>query len=272
MMQRPSDEMLVAFMDGEVDEAQFAEIAAWLDRDPNLRARLTSLTEATALVREAFEPILREPVPERLFAATHPQPESNVLTFQPKAAGRIMGNTKRWWIGMAAAASFACFLIGASINYGIPGDSTGSIKTADAKLENFAGYHNLLINDAYGNGLRELEIKPEDTDTKIALPSDVILPDLKPWGLVFLGGRRIISEGKPAFQFTYTTDNKELGPVTLFVTTTTEPDVEPTFDKRDNVNLLYWRHRGHGYYIVGGANKGWMWSLKNDIAYQLKAL
>src|SRR5579859_5688858 len=107
MMQRPSDEMLVAFMDGEVDEAQFAEIGAWLDRDPGLRARLTSLTETTALVREAFEPVLREPVPERLFAATHAKPDSNVVELQPKAriAGRVMGSTRHWWIGMAAAAS-----------------------------------------------------------------------------------------------------------------------------------------------------------------------
>ncbi|MEI9983778.1 MAG: hypothetical protein WDN69_11575 [Aliidongia sp.] len=273
MMQRPSDELLVAYLDGEVDEAQFAEIADWLDRDPSLRARLTNLSETTTLIRDAFEPVLREPVPERLFAATHAKPETNVVEFPPKAAAwRVLGTTKRQWLGMAVAASFACFLIGASINFGGPSGDAGPTKTADAKLENFVGYHNLLINDAYGNGLRELEIKPEDTDTKIALPSDVILPDLKPWGLVFIGGRRIISEGKPTFQFTYTTDNKDLGPVTLFVTNTTEPDVEPTFDKREGVNLLYWRHRGHGYYIVGGANKGWMWSLKNDIAYQLKAM
>ena len=55
-------------------------------------------------------------------------------------------------------------------------------------------------------------------------------------------------------------------------TNSTEPEVQPTYETRDGVNFLYWRHRGHGYYIVGGANKGWMWSLKNDIAYQLKAM
>jgi anti-sigma factor RsiW len=267
MMQRPSDEMLVAFMDGEVDEAQFAEIAAWLDRDTSLRARLNSLSETTALVREAFEPVLREPVPERLFAATHAKPETNVLEFQPKASGRLMGNTKRWWLGTAAAASFACFMFGASISY-IATDGGGQTKAAGPNLDNFPAYHNLLINSANAD-IPKLDFTSE---TESKLPSDVILPDLKPWGLVFVGGRRIAAEGKPAFQFTYTTDNKDLGPVTLFVTSSAEPDVEPTFDKRENVNLLYWRHRGHGYYIVGGANKGWMWSLKNDIAYQLKAL
>ena len=268
MMQRPSDDMLVAFLDGEVDEAQFAEIAAWLDRDPSLRARLASLSEATALVREAFEPILREPVPERLFAATHSSPETNVVAFQPKPAGRILGNTPRWWITMATAASFACFMFGASISYVATTDSKSVGKTAGPNLDNFPVLHIQMLNATATEA--SVEIPPPETDKP--LPSDVILPDLKPWGLVFVGGRRIAAEGKPAFQFTYTTDNKELGPVTLFVTNTAEPDVEPTFDNRENVNMLYWRHRGHGYYIVGGANKGWMWSLKNDIAYQLKAM
>jgi anti-sigma factor RsiW len=265
MMQRPSDELLVAYMDGEVDEAQFAEIAEWLERDPSLRARLASLSETTALIREAFEPILREPVPERLFAATHVQPESTVVAFQPKAAARSRIHSTRWWVGLAAAASFACFVFGVSFGYFAPGNPT---KLAGPNLDNFPAYHNLLIGSANAEGVLA-DIKP---DTTPSLPSDVILPDLRPWGLVFLGGRRIVAEGKPAFQFTYNTDNKDLGPVTLFVTNTAEPDVEPTYDKREGVNLLYWRHRGHGYYIVGGANKGWMWSLKNDIAWQLKAL
>ena len=122
------------------------------------------------------------------------------------------------------------------------------------------------------NGREDTLVDASSFDCGQRLPPDVILPDLNSWGLTCIGVRRVVFEGKPAFQFSYTTDVKELGPVTLFVTHTAEPDVEPTFDKRENVNLLFWRHRGHGYYIVGGANKGWMWQLKNDIAYQLKAL
>lgn len=270
MMQRPSDELLVAYLDGEVDEAQFAEIVEWLERDPSLRARLAGLSETTALIREAFEPVLREPVPERLFAATHPQEDSNVVAFQPKAAARSRLHSTRWWISMATAASFACFMFGASITWVGINTNVEPAKLSDAKLDNFAGYHFDLVNNAEAVTPEKFWISPEPTEQN--LPSDIILPDLKPWGLVYVGGRLLKSEGKPCFQFTYTTDNKELGPVTIFVTNSTEPDVQPTYDTRDGVNFLYWRHRGHGYYIVGGANKGWMWSLKNDIAYQLKAM
>src|SRR5579859_6337844 len=69
MMQRPSDEVLVAYLDGEVDETTAVEVESWLERDPELRSRLQVLTESATQIRDAFEEILREPVPERLMAA-----------------------------------------------------------------------------------------------------------------------------------------------------------------------------------------------------------
>jgi anti-sigma factor RsiW len=284
MMQRPSDELLVAYMDGEVDEAQFAEIAAWLERDPGLRARLANLTEVTTLIRDAFEPVLREPIPERLFAATHDkteaaapeaaEPERKIVAFRPKTSRRTPMTATHWWVGLAAAVGIAFVVGAASVNYLAPAAKPVTVATSSPnQLDNLAGYHDMfetLMPSAEAKGVpADLEFP---ADAKSTLPSDVILPDLRPWGLIFQGGRRIMSEGKPAFQFVYSSDNNELGKVSLFVTTSPEPDVEPTYDKRHGVNLLYWRHLGHGYYIVGGANQGWMWSLKNDIAYQLKAM
>lgn len=266
MMLQPSDEVLVAYLDGELDEARSAEISAAIEQDPMLRARLTSLTETTALIREAFEPVLREPVPEHLFAAIHAKKPGTVVAFPAKAVLRVMtASAGGWWLGTAVAASFACLVFGASVGY-IANDNAGAGQVSSDQLGNFAAYHTLLVGSARASELPSLDF------TEPKLPSDVALPDLQAWGLHFVAGRRIISEGKPAFQFTYNTDNKELGPVTLFVTNSSETDAEPTFETRGTVNMLYWRHRGHGYYIVSAANKGWMWGLKNDIAYQLKAL
>jgi hypothetical protein len=49
-------------------------------------------------------------------------------------------------------------------------------------------------------------------------------------------------------------------------------DVTPTFERRQDVNILYWRRKGHAYAIVGQADPGYMWNLVNDIAYQLDAI
>ena len=68
-MPRPSDERLIAYLDGELDERERAEIADALEHDGELRDRARRLTESAALLRAAFDEVVREPLPERLIAA-----------------------------------------------------------------------------------------------------------------------------------------------------------------------------------------------------------
>ncbi len=258
----PSDEDLVAYLDGELDEVRFVEVEAFLDRDPGLRARLQTLTEATLLVREAYDEILREPIPETLLAAARPR--ATILSFATAAARRGLGS-RRQWVNLAAAASVSALVFGAS------GYFAGEIGPSDVRqanwLDNIAGTHNLLISSANA----DTPVFDVPVGSERRLPADIRIPDLKPWGLAFQGARKLVVEGKPAYQFYYTTENKDLGPVTLTVTNSERPDSTPTYDTREGVNLLYWRHQGHGYALVGQTSKGYMWSIVNDIGYQLKA-
>jgi len=282
MMQRPSDELLVAYLDGEVEETVAVEVESWLERDPELRLRLQALTESATQIRDAFEEILREPVPDRLMAAARGRepvadaPKSaTILSFGARLASATarkgMAN-RRWGLGVAAAASLSFLMIGAGGGYlAGTGDVTQPNATTTSWLDNIAGYHNLLISSANGAEGTVFDV-PAGAENEKKLPTDVRIPDLKPWGLAFQGARKLVVEGKPAFQFFYMTDNKSLGPITITVTSTTRKDVSPTFDKREGVNLLYWRHQGHGYALVGSADKGWMWGIANDIEFQLKAI
>jgi len=281
-MQRPSDELLVAYLDGEVEETVAVEVESWLERDPELRLRLQALTESATQIRDAFEEILREPVPDRLMAAARGRapvadaPKSaTILSFGARLASATarkgMAN-RRWGLGVAAAASLSFLMIGAGGGYlAGTGDVTQPNATTTSWLDNIAGYHNLLISSANGAEGTVFDV-PAGAENEKKLPTDVRIPDLKPWGLAFQGARKLVVEGKPAFQFFYMTDNKSLGPITITVTSTTRKDVSPTFDKREGVNLLYWRHQGHGYALVGSADKGWMWGIANDIEFQLKAI
>ena len=286
MMQRPSDEMLVAYLDGEVDETTAVAVESWLERDPELRNRLQALTESATQIRDAFEEILREPVPERLMAAARgrtvaaePAAGATILSFGAKLASITARKgiaNRRWGLGVAAAASLSFLMIGAGGGY-LAGtgdaniDGAQSTSTTTSWLDNIAGYHNLLISSANGAESTVFDV-PAGAENEKKLPTDIRVPDLKPWGLAFQGARKLVVEGKPAFQFFYMTDNKSLGPITITVTNTTRKDVSPTFDKRAGVNLLYWRHQGHGYALVGSADKGWMWGIANDIEFQLKAI
>jgi anti-sigma factor RsiW len=183
------------------------------------------------------------------------------------------------------AASLASLLVGGGLGYydgrftapASPDETHTIVATADnnAWLDNAAGYYKLLVKA----GDHALIDVPASADTQAALqkisqslPQHVRLPDLKPWALNFLGARLAVFEGRPAAQLIYTTENKAIGPLTLLIGSTKEPDIAPTYARRQNVNLLYWRHQGRAYVLAGEADIGYLWGIANDIAWQLDAI
>ncbi len=278
-MVQPTDERLIAYLDGELDESERAALALALEQDGELRRRAAALSESAALLRAACDEVLREPLPPRLIAAARGETLNKVIHLATRMR-RHMGD-RRLWLGTAAAAALAGLVIGAGLGFFAADETVATAPppadinlAARSWLDNIAGYHKLFVNagsndtglddvPATDGGVRKVSQK---------LPPDFRRPNLKPWGLVFEGARFLIVEGRPATQLFYTTDNKALGPLTLVVGTSTKPDLAPTFDRRDDLNLLYWRHHGHAYALVGTANIGYLWNICNDIAWQLDAI
>ena len=278
-MQKPSDETLCAYLDGELDESERAEIAALLERDLDLRLAVQRLSESATLLRAAFDEVLREPLPERLIAAARGE-TSKVVSIVTRVR-RGMAQQRRWWIGIPVAASLMGLMIGGGLGY-FAGDEQGTTAAQEAQanlatgswLDSIAGYHKLFIN-AGSNDAALVDVPANDGDPRKVsqkLPPDFRLPNLKPWGLVFQGARFLVVEGRPATQLFYTTDNKALGPLTVVVGSASKPDLAPTFDHRDDLNVLYWRHHGRAYALVGTADIGYLWNIANDIAWQLDAI
>ena len=243
-------------------------------------------------MRGAYADIVNEPVPARLIAAargtakavqTAPQ-EAEILVL--KRPGRaIPPPDRRWRIGLAAAAGlFGVIVGGAGTYFGmsllnpLSPDAEHQLAAAAANsvwLDNAAGYYKLTVN-AGDNMLIDVPASndPQQALQKISqsLPQQVRLPDLKPWGLTFRGARLVVVEGRPAAQLVYTTDNKAIGPLTLVIGASKQPDIPPTFDRRQDVNLLYWRHHGRAYALVGQTDIGYLWGIANDVAWQLDAI
>ncbi|MHA4734881.1 anti-sigma factor family protein [Ensifer adhaerens] len=63
-----SDEILMAFADGELDEATMRRVEAALETDDELMARVAMFMETRAAASEALKPVLDEPVPDELVA------------------------------------------------------------------------------------------------------------------------------------------------------------------------------------------------------------
>jgi anti-sigma factor RsiW len=291
-MQKRSDETLVAYLDGELDSAERQHVEAWLAADTEARDRLAGLAQSADLVRSAYGDIVNEPVPERLIAAargqtgnTARQQDAEILVLRRPWRPMVTVPAGRWGIGIAAAAGLFGLVLGGAGSYLATGLLNSGNPAAEQRLaaaaangtwlDNAAGYYKLVVSA----GDSMLIDVPAGGDTGEALqkisqslPQQVRLPDLKPWGLSFRGARLVVVEGRPAAQLVYVTDNKAIGPLTLVIGASKQPDIQPTFDRRQDVNMLYWRHQGRAYALVGQTDIGYLWGIANDVAWQLDAI
>src|ERR1700681_282827 len=123
VMQKHSDEALVAYLDGELDNDERAHVEAWLDADPAVRARLLAFAESAGLVRSAFADIVSEPVPERLIAAARGETvaateiEAEIVMLRPSAASAARTSSWRWQVQLAAAAAIFGLVVGIGTGY-----------------------------------------------------------------------------------------------------------------------------------------------------------
>jgi anti-sigma factor RsiW len=278
----PSDETLIAFLDGELDAAAREEVAAVLDRDPALRDRASALTDSAAALRAAMDDVLREEVPQRLIDAARGVTERGVIDLVAERARR-MGVAKlqqnwgkrRFWTSAAVAAS-VCLVVGASGGYFAaqqPAPAPVQQASGPSYFDNLAGYHRLLINAGVNEqGLVDVPANGDQGRKNIQkLPAGFRLPNLKTWGLTFDGARYLIVEGQPATQLFYVSQDKKLGSITMVVGTTAKADTPVLSERRDDMNFVYWRHGGHAYALVGSADVNAMRRIAKDIVTQLNA-
>jgi anti-sigma factor RsiW len=272
-MQRPSDERLIAYLDGEIAEGERAEIAAWLERDAALRERAARLTESAALLRSAFDDVLHEALPEQLVKAAHGAEGGEMIDLAAARNARQTRrySTRRWWIGTAAAAAaVVCLALGAGIGYFAGGTAQVAVnpngsnpeQAADAYFpDNLAGYYKRYVN-----------VAPEDQLPFDKLPQNFQPPNLKPWGLEFQGSRFLMVEGQQATALLYGTSDKTLGPIIVVVANTNKPDSQGGPATRGDINVWRWVHHGHAYAVAGTVNTNYLWNLHNDLSYQFDGI
>ncbi len=283
-MQEHVDDRLVAYLDGELEMTERRAVEARLAADPAAAARLAALARSDNLVRLAFDEVMHEPVPDRLIAAALGETgasEPRIVRFVQHRPGKAAASGRGWRIALPLAASIFGVLAGGSAVYlalvagggGAPATETAAAN--DVWLDTAAGYFKLFVNTG-DHALVDLQASgdPREAWQRISqsLPQAVRLPDLKPWGLTYRGARLVLVGGRPAAQLFYTTDNKAIGPLTLIIGSSRRPDIPPTFNRRQDVNLLYWRHQGRAYALVGQTDIGYLWGIGNDVAWQLDAI
>jgi hypothetical protein len=107
-----SDEMLMAYADGEADDATRTLIEAAMRDNPEIRRRVARHRALRQAVQGAFAEVLDEPVPQRLVAAARGAPAGNVV-----ALARARGEAGKGLRRRQPAAMAASLLLGLALGY-----------------------------------------------------------------------------------------------------------------------------------------------------------
>lgn len=95
------DHTLIAYLDGQLPDANYGPLEQTLQHDEALRARLQALADSSELARRAFNAVLLEPVPPALIAAIWRAPDPRVRP-APARPGSPSTNGLLAWLGLAS--------------------------------------------------------------------------------------------------------------------------------------------------------------------------
>jgi hypothetical protein len=120
------DEKFFAWLDGELDPAEAAEIEARVEADAELSKRADQHRALAARLKHAFDPIAEAPVPECFQSALHPSGE--VVDFAAVTRARSTPWLPQW------AAIAATLVFGILVGTLVPQRSGGPVTVEGGKL------------------------------------------------------------------------------------------------------------------------------------------
>ncbi|MEX0853379.1 MAG: anti-sigma factor [Bauldia sp.] len=255
---RPGDDVLVAFIDGELGDEERAGIDALLAADAELRARLEALKRGGRRFAEAFEVLLAAAPAGRLNA---------VLA----SAAHSRAAPPRGWRRLAAiAAAVAIFVAGAAVGSVAPRLWPGKpVEVAQAPAPGWrqvvAEYLVLTTSDT-------LSIIPEspailsDELTAIGAKLGIELSaDKLALPHVYLKQAQLFEfRGRPLAQIAYL--SRDDGPVAFCIIANGQPDAGPAFEQREGSNIVFWTKDGRGFMLIGKAPRQTLEQLAGELA------
>jgi anti-sigma factor RsiW len=224
-----SDELLVAYVDGELTAPERAAVKARLKDDEAARDKVRSLEETAKLLRMAFED---EPV--ATVTPLHPRIGRHRLARAPVLTG------------VAAAAAVVVLMVGTGL--------VGTPWKPDERahfMADVAAYHAL-----YAAETEHLVEVPAERQAHIEewlgarLKRTLSVPDLSSQGWKFEGGRLLAEGGNPIAQLLYTAPGRQ--PIAVCVTFSDRNGSSPVrYDPGDGLQVMAWDDRGYLYMVVG---------------------
>lgn len=242
--------LLVAYADGELDDAAVAEVEAYLAANPEAQRTLAIYRETATLLRAAFPEsrYLREDVPQ------HRGP----IVPQPRG---------RRWPGYTWA-------VAASVVMGMIGYAAGAFwpdlieSRRDRMLDEVAEYHSIYSRET----VHLVEVPAAQEDHLKAwlgkrVNASLVIPNFNQEGLTFAGGRLVVLDGEPVAELMYTRP-KGL-PIAFCVLYHVGQPSTISIEQRGKLNLATWNDGSHSYVVVGEADAETIQGLATSARKQL---
>jgi anti-sigma factor RsiW len=245
-LQPPSDEQLSAWLDGELDPAERAQVDAWLRDHPEDAARVRLWVADRDALRARFDPVAAEPVPDAL--------RQQVLT-----------RARFPYDGLRAAAVAGLLVAGGAIGAGLawqlkPAPEVPVALPAGTWTQRAAIAHTVYVPEVrhpvevnVAEGSPEQQRAQEEhlarwLTKRLDMP--VRLFDLRSHGFELVGGRLLPDTPRPSAQLMY--QNAAGQRVTVYLRRP-EPGMDTSFRYRreNDIGMFYWIEEGFGYALVG---------------------
>lgn len=243
-------------IDGELPEDERFAYQAWLEANPDMKAKSLRFAADNAAMAGLFSEVLDEPVPARLAAVV-------------EGDGRKRRSSSPWWRMAAAAALLAAFglggyLLGASVPGAAPDPDDRMAEQAIAAHLTFAGDKNRPVevdgsNPAYLTGWLS-----KRTGLKL------VAPDLTNNGFELLGGRLVPAGGNTAALMLYA--DAAGNRISVYVIAEGSERSKGTFTLASGgPEAIYWEDEGYGCVIVGTLPPSQLGVVAKDAYKQLLA-
>ena len=304
MDNKPDEQRLSAWLDGELEGAERDALRAWLRAHPEDDAQVQAWAGDRDALRALFDPVLDEPVPEALRqlvqAAELPTP-APAPERAPAALARAWHQRPWAQAAMAAGLLLAGGVLGAALSQrngggngsrlvaasgigasGAPAQGQNAAAEATPPwAQRAAAAHAVYVPEVRHPvevSVREGDLAQQKAQEehlarwltkRLAMP--VKLVDLSAQGYSLVGGRLLPDANRPSAHFMY--ENAQGKRVTLYLRKPeTTAEVAFRHQQQGDNGLLYWVDEGYGWALVGAMPREQLLAMAELVYHQTEAL
>ncbi|WP_246663888.1 anti-sigma factor [Phyllobacterium sp. SYP-B3895] len=237
----PSDELLVAFLDGELTGEERRRIGALVESDPEVAARYEFLSRSEMPFYDAFVPLLENAPASDLEAILARLPSPNA------AEPRGQNWTRRGLLAAAVASVFVGVAIDrAYLRIKDDHEEADGSEWRSVVAEYLSLYTaDTLADLANDPGVQTAQLQLISDWLGLQLPASALaLPDIP-----LKRAQLLQYDGRPLGQLAFL--DPEHGPLALCIVKSARGASAPQVEKRYGMNVVYWADAAHGYMLVG---------------------